>query len=89
MGVFERYLTVWVFLCIAAGIGLGQVFPGFFRVVGRLEIARINLPVAVMIDRVLFIHGGVSPQVAGQLFNLVNHWCPLRVVRCSMLHCTI
>ena len=49
MGVFERYLTVWVFLCIAAGIGLGQVFPGFFQFAGRLEIAQINLPVAVMI----------------------------------------
>ena len=36
MGVFERYLTLWVFLCIAAGIGLGQVFPGFFQFVGPL-----------------------------------------------------
>jgi ACR3 family arsenite transporter len=49
MGTFERYLTLWVFLCIAAGIGLGQVFPGFFRFVGGLEVARINLPVAVLI----------------------------------------
>ena len=49
MGIFERYLTVWVFLCIAIGIGLGQVSPGFFRFVGRLEVARINLPVALMI----------------------------------------
>jgi len=49
MGVFERYLTLWVFLCIAAGIVLGQVFPGFFQVVGRLEISQINLPVAVLI----------------------------------------
>ena len=49
MGVFERYLTVWVFLCIATGIGLGQVFPEFFQFAGRLEIAQINLPVAVMI----------------------------------------
>lgn len=49
MGVFERYLTVWVFLCIATGIGLGQLFPEFFRLVGRLEVAQINLPVAVMI----------------------------------------
>jgi ACR3 family arsenite transporter len=49
MGVFERYLTVWVFLCIAVGIGLGQLFPGFFHLVARLEIAQINLPVALMI----------------------------------------
>ncbi len=49
MGLFERYLTLWVFLCIALGIGLGQAFPGFFHFVGRLEVARINLPVAVLI----------------------------------------
>lgn len=49
MGVFERYLTLWVFLCIAAGIGLGQVFPGFFHFVGRMEVASINLPVAILI----------------------------------------
>ena len=49
MGLFERYLTLWVFLCIALGIGLGQAFPGFFQFVGRLEVARINLPVAVLI----------------------------------------
>ena len=49
MGFFERYLTVWVFLCIAAGISLGQLFPGFFQFVGRLEIAQINLPVAILI----------------------------------------
>jgi len=49
MGVFERYLTVWVFLCIAAGIGLGQAFPGFFHLFGKMEVASINLPVAVLI----------------------------------------
>jgi len=49
MGLFERYLSVWVFLCIGAGIGLGQWKPGVFQFIGRLEVARINLPVAVMI----------------------------------------
>ena len=49
MGLFERYLSVWVFLCIGAGIGLGQWLPGVFQFIGRLEVARINLPVAVMI----------------------------------------
>ncbi len=49
MGIFERYLTLWVFLCIAAGVGLGQVFPGFFHFVGGMELASINLPVAVLI----------------------------------------
>jgi ACR3 family arsenite transporter len=46
---FERYLTVWVFICIVVGIGLGQVFPQVFQAVGRMEIARVNLPVGLLI----------------------------------------
>jgi ACR3 family arsenite transporter len=49
MGVFERYLTLWVFSCILAGIGLGHLLPGAFQAVGSLELARINLPVALLI----------------------------------------
>ncbi|MEO8133002.1 MAG: ACR3 family arsenite efflux transporter [Betaproteobacteria bacterium] len=49
MSVFERYLTVWVFLCIIAGIGLGQLLPGVFQAIGRMEIARVNLPVGLLI----------------------------------------
>ena len=49
MGVFERYLTVWVILCILAGIGLGHVAPGMFKSIGAMEVARVNLPVAVLI----------------------------------------
>ena len=49
MGAFERNLTWWVFGCIAAGILLGQLFPTFFQGVGKLELARVNLPVAVLI----------------------------------------
>ncbi|MFY3385978.1 ACR3 family arsenite efflux transporter [Paracidovorax sp. MALMAid1276] len=49
MNVFERYLTVWVALCIVAGIGLGQAFPGAARAVGALEVARVNLPVGLLI----------------------------------------
>jgi ACR3 family arsenite transporter len=49
MSIFERYLTVWVFLCIVAGIALGQMAPALFQTVGRLEIARVNLPVGVLI----------------------------------------
>jgi arsenite transporter len=49
MSVFERYLTVWVFLCIVAGIGAGQLLPGVFQAIGRLEVARVNLPVGVLI----------------------------------------
>ena len=49
MSVFERYLTVWVFLCIVVGIGLGQLWPGAFQAIGRMEVARVNLPVGVLI----------------------------------------
>jgi ACR3 family arsenite transporter len=49
MSVFERYLTVWVFLCILAGIALGQLLPGVFQTIGRLEVARVNLPVGLLI----------------------------------------
>jgi ACR3 family arsenite transporter len=46
---FERYLTLWVALCIVAGIALGHFMPGFFAVVATAEIAKVNLPVAVLI----------------------------------------
>ncbi len=49
MTFFERYLTLWVFLCIVAGILLGQWLPGVFQTIGRWEIARVNLPVGVLI----------------------------------------
>ncbi|BAZ94482.1 arsenite efflux pump ACR3 and related permeases [Thiohalobacter thiocyanaticus] len=49
MGFFERYLTLWVFLCILAGIGLGHFFHGGFQVIGGMEVAQVNLPVAVLI----------------------------------------
>lgn len=49
MNLFERYLTIWVALCIAVGIGLGQLFPEVFQFVGRIEAAHINLPVAVLV----------------------------------------
>ena len=49
MSTFERYLTLWVALCIAAGVGLGHLFPGVFQHIGAAEIARVNLPVAVLI----------------------------------------
>lgn len=49
MSVFERYLTVWVFLCIVVGIGLGQLLPEVFQAIGRMEVANVNLPVGVLI----------------------------------------
>ncbi|MDG0975044.1 MAG: ACR3 family arsenite efflux transporter [Ilumatobacter sp.] len=49
LGAFERFLTVWVTLAIAAGIGLGLVVPGVFKQVADLEFAQVNLVVAVLI----------------------------------------
>ena len=49
MSVFERYLTVWVFLCIVVGIGLGQTLPGVFQSIGKMEVAKVNLPVGLLI----------------------------------------
>ena len=49
MGLFERYLSLWVALSIASGVALGSLFPGVFEVFANLEYASVNLPVAVLI----------------------------------------
>ena len=49
MSAFERYLTLWVALCIVAGIALGHLMPAAFHSIGAAEIANVNLPVAVLI----------------------------------------
>jgi len=49
MSTFERYLTVWVALCIIVGIALGHFFPTIFHVIGSAEIAKVNMPVAILI----------------------------------------
>ncbi len=49
LGLFERYLTLWVGLCIIVGIGLGHFAPAVFEAIGGLQVAEVNLPVAVLI----------------------------------------
>ena len=49
MRFFERYLTLWVFLCIVGGIGIGQLLPALSRTIGSMEIARVNVPVGLLI----------------------------------------
>ena len=49
MTVFERYLSLWVFLCIVLGMALGQFFPSAFQAIGAMEFARVNLPVGLLI----------------------------------------
>ncbi len=49
MRFFERYLTLWVFLCIVGGIGIGQLLPALSRTIGSMEMARVNVPVGLLI----------------------------------------
>ena len=49
MSSFERYLTAWVALCIVAGIALGQAFPAAAEALGRMQLARVNLPVGFLV----------------------------------------
>ena len=49
LGFFERYLTLWVFACIVTGIALGRWLPGVFQAIGALEVAKVNLPVGLLI----------------------------------------
>ncbi|HVK94320.1 MAG TPA: ACR3 family arsenite efflux transporter [Noviherbaspirillum sp.] len=49
IGFFERYLTVWVALCIVTGIALGRLFPDAFQTIAQLEVARVNIPVGILI----------------------------------------
>jgi len=72
MNVFERYLTVWVFLCIVAGIALGQWFPALFQAVGRMELAQVNLPVGLLIW-VMIIPMLVKVDF-GALHQVRRHW---------------
>jgi arsenite transporter len=83
MGFFERWLTVWVLLCIVAGIALGQALPGPVRALGAMELARVNIPVGLLIwvmiiPMLLKIDFGALHQVKGHLrgigVTLVINW---------------
>lgn len=72
IGFFERYLTVWVALCIVGGILLGQWFPTAFETIGHMEVAQVNIPVGVLIwvmiiPMLVKIDFGAMAQVKG-------HW---------------
>ena len=72
MSVFERYLTVWVLLCIVVGITLGQLFPGPFQAIGRMEIAQVNLPVGLLIW--VMIIPMLLKVDFGALHQVKQHW---------------
>ncbi|MBP6814535.1 MAG: arsenical-resistance protein, partial [Burkholderiaceae bacterium] len=72
MSVFERYLTLWVFLCIVAGVALGQALPGPVQAIGRMEIARVNLPVGALIW--VMIIPMLLKVDFGALHQVKQHW---------------
>jgi len=72
MGLFERYLTLWVALCIVAGVALGHVMPGFFAAVATAEISKVNLPVATLIW--LMIVPMLLKIDFGSLGQVREHW---------------
>jgi ACR3 family arsenite transporter len=72
LNLFERYLTAWVAICIVVGIALGQGLPGVFQAVGAMEIAKVNLPVGLLIwvmiiPMLLKIDFGALHQVKGHI----------------------
>ena len=72
MSPFERYLTLWVALCIVTGIVLGQFFPELFQAIGRMEVARVNIPVGILIW-VMIIPMLVKIDF-GALHQVRQHW---------------
>jgi arsenite transporter len=72
MGAFERFLTLWVALCIVAGIALGQIVPGVFHALGEATVAEVNLPVAVLVW--LMIVPMLLKIDLGALGQVRDHW---------------
>jgi arsenite transporter len=83
MGFFERYLSVWVALCILVGVAIGQLVPAVPGVLGGMTVAQVNLPVAVLIWAMIFPMMlqidfasilGVRRQPKGLTVTLVSNW---------------
>ena len=72
MSIFERYLTLWVAVCIVVGVTFGHLFPGVFQAIGGVEVASVNLPVAVLIW--LMIIPMLVKIDFGALHKVREHW---------------
>ena len=70
MTLFERYLTVWVLLCIVAGVALGWLMPEVFAALGAMEVASVNLPVAVLVWLMIIPAGPSALIGASNFFEL-------------------
>jgi Arsenite efflux pump ACR3 and related permeases len=83
MGVFERFLSLWVALAIIAGVTIGALFPSFAEAVAALEFARINLPIGLLIWGMIYPMmlavdfnslGGLRRQPKGLIITVVINW---------------
>ena len=83
MGFFERYLTLWVALCILVGTGLGYVFPGLFATLATAEIAKVNLPVAALVW--LMVVPMLLKIDLGALRQVGSHWRGIDAGRCHSI----
>ncbi|MDD3529376.1 MAG: ACR3 family arsenite efflux transporter [Gallionellaceae bacterium] len=72
MSLFERWLSLWVFLCIVAGVALGQLIPAPFQALGRMEVAQVNLPVGLLIW--VMIIPMLMKIDFGALHQVKEHW---------------
>src|SRR4051812_17945048 len=72
LGIFERYLTLWVALCIVAGIALGSIAPAPFQALGSLSVAKVNIPVALLIW--LMIVPMLLRVDFGAIGTVTRHW---------------
>ena len=72
MSLFERYLSVWVFLCIVVGIALGQAMPAPFQAIAAMEVAQVNLPVGLLIW--VMIIPMLLKVDFGALHQVKQHW---------------
>jgi ACR3 family arsenite efflux pump ArsB len=84
MSAFERFLTVWVFLCIVSGIAFGQLLPGIFQAIGRMEVANFfELAVAAAISPFGFNSGAALATMVGVLIEVPAMLAVVYVVNSS------
>ena len=88
MGIFERFLSLWVALAIVAGVALGALFPGAAAAIEALQVARINLPIALLIWGMIYPmmlavdfgviastgKGGLRRQPRGLIVTVAVNW---------------
>ena len=92
LGTFERYLTVWVALCIVTGIILGHFFPAPLQALGRMTVAEVNIPVALLIwlmivPMLLKVDFGALHRVAGPTLIRSEAWPSEFVMITAALTC--